>query len=139
MGSRIGGLWITNVPTAVALSDVPAVLTAWVNAGTMPGWTDVSATAGTVTVRKPGWYLAHCALSFDLDAGRTAYAEFRVNGVVGSHFRSSVEGIASGGRVNLSILGGAFLHEGDVVTIYVYSDLAATMTLVDGQFGIFSQ
>lgn len=139
MGSRIGGLWITNVPTAVALTTVPTLLTAWVNEGTVAGWTDVDADAGTVTIRTPGWHLAHCSLSFDLDAGRTAYAEFRVNGLVGSHFRASVEGIASGGRVNIHFMGGANLHKGDVVSVYVYSDLAATMTLVDGQFGVFSQ
>lgn len=136
--SRVGGLWIANVPTAVALTTVPGKLTAWVNEGTIPGCTDVDADEGTVVIKVPGWYVAHCSLSFDGDAGRTFYAEFRVNGLVGTHCRGSAEGIASGGRVNIAFIGAAFLHEGDVVTVYVYSDLAATMTLVDGQFGLFS-
>lgn len=138
--SRFGGLWVTNIPTAVATTTVPSILTAWTLQGSGPkGATgQADADAGTITIRTPGWYLAHCSLSFDGDAGRTFYAEFRVNGVVGSHYRASAEGIASGGRVNLAFLGGANLHRGDVVSIYVYSDLAATMTIVDGQFGLIS-
>lgn len=102
--SRFGGLWITNVPTAVATTTVPTKLTAWTLAGDGPG-VDADATAGTLEVKKSGFYMCHCSLSFNGDAGRTFYAEFRINGVVGSHFRASAEGIASGGRVNLAFFG----------------------------------
>ena len=65
--SRVGGLWITNVPTAVSTTTVPTKLTAWVNEGTPVGHTTVDADAGTVVIKTPGWYLAHCSLSFDGD------------------------------------------------------------------------
>lgn len=136
--SRYVGMWIYGGATARTLTTTPVILDDWVLAASGPG-ADADPDFGTVTIKVPGIYVSYCMLSFIGTTGDTYYVEFRVNGVVGAAFRGSVDGITSG-TAQFSAMGGARLHEGDVVSVYVYSDNAggSTFTLVDGQFGLFN-
>lgn len=136
--ARFAGLWSVAGDGIANLTTTPVALTSWENAGDGPGC-NATREGGRIIVKVPGYYAAFCMLSFIGATGDTYYAEFRVNGEVGSWFRSSVDGVDNA-TSHLALMGAALLHEGDVIQIYVYSDNAggATFTHTDGQFGIFS-
>ena len=134
---RFAGLWTYGGAASLALTTAPVPMTLWTLASDGPG-VDASLADDGLHIKVPGFYAAYATMSFTADAGETIYAELRVNGLTGSGFRISAEGIASGGTVSMLVMGAANLNVGDVVQVYVYSDnVATTFTLVDGQFGVF--
>lgn len=135
---RIGGLWNYAATQLDTVNTTPTIFRSWEHANTPQAGIEVDATAGTLRILQPGLYLAYAMLSFIGTTGDTYFAEFRVNGAVGAGFRCCVDGI-TGGVSHMSVMGGSQLHEGDVVSLYVYSDNAAgsNFTLVDAQFGVF--
>ena len=137
--SRFAGLWSIGNSGLWSAKTTPEALNAWSNATSAVG-VDATVSGGKLICKVPGYYLAHCQLSANLQAGEIFHIELRVNGATGSGFRASAEGIASGGLVNMALVGVANLKIGDYVQVYVYSNNAAgaTFELVDGQFGILS-
>lgn len=135
--TRFGGLWIDDGFTAISVDDTSAIFTSWEHGAAGPG-TTVDADAGTLRVDIAGFYIGYCNISALVAAADTVFFEFRVNDVAWGAFKGSAEGIASGGVVNIAFMGGARLNEGDVVSVYVYSNNAGgtAVTPVDAQFGL---
>lgn len=138
--SRFGGLWLSGGSAIWNLTTTPVALNTWESVSDGAGGIDAQLNNGQIIIRVPGFYAAYCSLSFTIEAGSVLYAEFWVNGALGNQFRAHAEGIASGGPMNLFILGAANLKENDVVQVYVYSDQAGGTDFVhvDGQFGLIS-
>lgn len=137
---RFAGLWLTNGSGLWNLTTTPVALNTWDHANDGLGGLDATTNNGQIIIKRPGIYAAYCSLTFTVTAGHVVYAEFRVNGAVGAWFRAHAEGIASGGPVNMFLLGASALNENDVVQVYVYSDQAGGTNFVhvDGQFGLIA-
>lgn len=138
--SRFGGLWLRGGSGLWNLTTTPVALNTWESANDGIGGIDAQVNNGQIICRVPGFYVAYCSLTFTVTAGHVIYAEFYQNGLRGAGFRAHAEGIASGGPVNLFIIGAANLDIGDVVQVYVYSDQAGGTNFVhvDGQFGMIN-
>ena len=139
MKSRFGGLWVQGGAGVWSLTNVPAALTSWTDASDGIGGIDADLVDGKIVVKVPGVYMLYASLSFTIPAGSILTAIFYVNGVAGG-YSARAEGIASGGPVNLFMIGAGMGDVGDVVQVYIYSDQAGgtNFTLVDGQFGALS-
>lgn len=140
MLERWAGLWTIGASGLVNLTTTPVLLNSWENAVDGPGC-DANVSGGQITIKVPGFYVAYASITFTATAGDTIYFEFYLNGVQNIvRFRNHAEGIASGGAVNVAILGGANMKIGDVVQIYMYSDNAGGTNFVhvDGQFGLIT-
>lgn len=138
--SRFAGLWLRGGSGLWNLTTTPAALNTWNHANNGHGGIEATVNNGQIIIKKPGYYIGYCSISFTVTAGSIIYAEFYVNGVPGAGFRAQAEGIASGGPVNLFLMGGSDLNENDVVQVYVSSDQAGGTNFihVDGQFGVIS-
>lgn len=134
--NRFGTCWLNGGFTAIDLTDEPAVFETYSHVIDGPG---VDATIdGKLTVKVPGYAWGGFNISFNGEAGVIYYASIRENGVA-NDFVNSVEGIASGGRVNLSLFVGGRPNEGDVLQVYMWSNSASTqITPVSAQFWVFS-
>lgn len=138
--TRFAGLWLRGGSGLWNLTTTPVALNTWEHANDGHGGIDAQVPYGQIIIKKPGYYIGYCSLTFTVTAGHIVYAEFYVNGAAGAGFRAHAEGIASGGPVNLFLMGGSDLNENDVVQVYVYSDQAGGTNFVhvDGQFGVMS-
>lgn len=93
---------------------------------------------GDFTVGVPGFHIVYAMLSFIGTTGVTYFFELRGTGGTGGFFRATADGL-TGGTVNVALMGGAFFHEDDIASLYVWCDTDSTsITIVDGQFGIIS-
>lgn len=140
MAGQYGGLWIDGGSASLALSTSPQLMTLWSQAASLSPGIDCDLAFDGLRVKVPGVYWGFCSMSFTADATEVVTAQFYVNGVaVTPVFRGSVEGIASGGRVNMAFFGAGKFSENDLIQIYIWSSAAATtFTLVEGQFGMFA-
>lgn len=137
--SRFAGMW--SRANATPIVDVPEVdepveVLTWQHASALGAEADN--TAGTIRIEVPGFYIGYFFASFIGTTGVTYFFEFQVNGSAGAGFRCSSDGL-TGGAVNVAMMGGANLNDGDVITVVVYADEdGENITVVDGQFGVIS-
>lgn len=136
--SRWAALWTTSGSQAAkTLTTAPTLLDRWISAHDGPG-VDAQAASDGIRIKVPGTYLAIANISFIGATGDTYTMQLRVNGA-GTDIRSTVDGLSNATSF-MSIMAAAPLSEGDVVSVYVFSDNGAgsTFTLTNGQFGVVS-
>ena len=135
--SRFGAQWLDGGVAPIQLTTTPHAYDIFNHRQNGPG---VDALAdGRLLVKVPGYYLAMFNLSFNGQAGVIYFAQMREDGVAYSYI-ASAEGIASGGRVNLTLIAGGHPDKDTYVQVYVYcnSAVAKTFTPTHAQFSVIS-
>ena len=132
--NRFGGAWLEGGVAPITLTTTPYAFDLYNHYQSGPG---VLAEAGKLLVQVPGYYLATFNLSFNGAAGVIYFAQMREDGVA-SAFISSAEGIASGGRVNLSLIAGGHPDKDAIIQVYVYCNqaVAQIFTPTHAQFSV---
>jgi hypothetical protein len=128
-----GGLNTDDATATQATPSTPALLDLWENEDGGNG-VDVSAAAGTITIQQPGEYHVSFQASIET-SNNNVVAQFhlRKNTVEepeGLHRKiGTANDVGSGGFVGL-----IDCDAGDVLTVYVETDISTNLKLIDGQF-----
>lgn len=135
-----GELFITSGVTAQAITTTTARLdpgTAWTAGNSLN--TTLTAVDGTFTAVTTGTYSLNYGVSFTTDAvaaGTLYTCQFALDGVVFSRSISVQKVTAAAERLNINGTGFSTITAGQVVSIYIKSSIASTITPVEANFSI---
>ncbi len=130
--NRFGTCWLNGNAAPLTIGTTPEGFILYNHYQDGPG-VDASPD-GKLTIKVPGYYWAAANISFNGQAGVVYYFQIREDGDT-NEFVASAEGIASGGRVNVTVLAGGHPNKDAVLQLYFWSNTAnAIITPISVQF-----
>ena len=135
--NRFGAQWLEGGVAPIQLTTTPHAYDIFNHRQNGPGVDAL--TDGRLLIKVPGFYLCTFNVSFNGVAGVIYYAQIREDGASSSYL-ASVEGIASGGRVNLALVAGGRPNKDSYIQVYVYCNqaVAQAFTPTEAQFSVIS-
>ena len=135
--NRFGAIWLDGGVAPISLTTTPYAFDIYNHYQDGPGVD--AGLDGKFHIKVPGFYMVTFNISFNGVAGVIYFAQIREDGATSS-YTASAEGIASGGRVNLTLVAGGKPNKDAVVQAYVYSNnaVAQAFTPTHAQFSIIS-
>jgi hypothetical protein len=134
MGGYASLKTVDGVTAQTGITSTPVLLTTWDTNGDSNGLT-ADHTTDSITIDVDGVYDVDCDVSFSGSSNAIIQMHLRVNGVEeeeGMHRKLSAGGDVGSAGFN----GGLTLSAGDVLTVYVESNITASITPVDAQFRV---